>query len=107
MDLRPPNLWFIAAYLLLTVIVVIGFFWQAQTVQDLEETQQQLLETIEVQEKLIAAVRLETRALRQNLCDLFLTIAEEIEKPTGVDLAQEILVSFEQEGIECRVPVNP
>ena len=107
MDARPPNLWFIAAYVLLTVIVVIGFFFQAQTVHDLEKTQQQLLETIEVQEKVMPRSGLRQVLLQQNLCDLFLTIAEEIEQPTGIDLTQEILVSFEREGIKCRVPVNP
>ena len=93
MDRRPPNLWFIFAYLLLVAIVAIGFYWQAQTVEDLENTQKVL--------------RFEQVNLQQNLCDLFLTVAEEIEEPTGIDLTQEILVSFEREGIDCRVPVNP
>jgi hypothetical protein len=106
-DRRPPNLWFTGAYALLVAIVALGFFWQARTIDSLHETQDQLVAVIDDQEELVARYRAEQVQMRQQLCDLFLTIAEEIEEPTGIDLTQEILVSFEREGIQCRVPVNP
>jgi hypothetical protein len=99
-DQRPPNPWFIGSWVLLVLVVSVGFFLQAQTIQDLEDTQAALRSNIERQAEFV-------RDLRSGLCDLMLTIAEEIKEPTGIDLTQEIRHSFELVGIDCRVTVEP
>jgi hypothetical protein len=100
MDTRPPNWWFLGSWVLLVLVVSAGFFLQAQTINDLEDTQEALRQNIARQAEFV-------RDLRSGLCDLMLTIAEEIEEPTGINLTQEIRHSFELVGIDCRVPVNP
>jgi hypothetical protein len=94
------SFWFGVAWTLLVVTVAVGFFIQSQTINDLEDTQAALRSNIERQAEFV-------RDLRSGLCDLMLTIAEEIKEPTGIDLTKEIQHSFELVGIECRPTVNP
>ena len=68
MDRRPPNLWFIGAWLLLVVCIAAGFYVQQHTIDELHDTQDAIREFVmdEADQDLRVA---------QTLCLLFLDLA--------------------------------
>lgn len=97
---------FVAAWTLLVVVVTVGFWIQARIIEEAKTTQAELAVVTAKQQQLIMALQ-DQLVPANGLCDLFLTLAEELKEPTGLDLTREFKQEFAQEGIRCRPLVNP
>jgi hypothetical protein len=82
-DRRPPNVWFIGAWVLLVVIVAFGFYVQARTISRLERDEQAIQEAIR-----------EENAGQRKLCGALLDLAPE-------ELDARIISAFAQLDVDC------
>lgn len=84
-DNRPPNIWFIAAWVLLVVVVAFGFYVQARTINELHNTQD--------------AIRNGVVQNRETMCKLMLIVTEAASEERTAALEM-----FESVGIDCIAP---
>jgi hypothetical protein len=98
-DRRPPNLWFIASWVLLVIVVTAGFLIQARTLNQLRDQQEQIDEQARDLAYVVEIERVTTSNGAIILCQLLLDLTDRAQQ-------ESIIGAFSQQKVNCEAPLE-